>query len=101
MFSRSFKSSSMQASRIWLHDHRMHIRKYVGARKRNKSIMSFDDHIDKWTIMWEHEYNDKEKQFKAYLGSECCYDLVDKLSLRVSLREVALKCFRCMPLFGM
>ena len=36
--------------------------------------------------MWEHEYNEKEKQFKEYLGSECCYNLVDKLSPRDSIK---------------
>ena len=59
-----------------------------------KSIMSFDDHVDKWIVMWEHEYNYKEKQFKEYLGSECCYDLVDKLSPRDSVKGGCTEVFR-------
>ena len=63
-------------------------------KREIKSIMSFDDRIDKWIVMWEHEYNDKEKQLKEYLGSECCYDLVDKLSLRDSIKWDHTEVFR-------
>ena len=48
--------------------------------------MVFNKDVDKWHVIWEHEYNEKEKEFKDYLGREESYDLVDKLNPRDSVK---------------
>ena len=45
-------------------------------------------------MIWEHEYNEKEKEFKDYLGHEESYDLVDKLNPRDSVKGGCTEVFR-------
>ena len=33
-----------------------------------KSILQFESGFDKWICIWEHEYNEKEKEFHEFLG---------------------------------
>ena len=51
-----------------------------------KSILQFESGFDKWICIWEHEYNEKEKEFHEFLGSDTVYNLVDKLSQRDSVK---------------
>ena len=48
-------------------------RAYINTIKREreiKSMMVFKKDVDKWHVIWEHEYNEKEKEFKDSLGRE-------------------------------
>ena len=56
--------------------------------------MVFNEDIDKWHLIWEHEYNEKEKEFKDYLGHEESYNLVDKLNPRDSVKGGHTEVFR-------
>ena len=57
-------------------------------------MMVFNKDVDKWHVIWEHEYNETEKEFKDYLGREESYDLVDKLNPRDSVKGGRMEVFR-------
>ena len=72
-------------------------RAYIDTIEREreiKSMMVFNEDVDKWHVIWEHEYNEKEKEFKDYLGCEESYDLVDKLNPRDSVKGGRTEVFR-------
>ena len=44
---------------------------YMDTLERERLIrhmMNFDCSMDKWIVMWEHDYNDKLETFKSKLG---------------------------------
>ena len=47
----------------------------IEQEREIKSIMVFNEDVDKWRVIWEHEYNEKDKEFKDYLGREESYNL--------------------------
>ena len=47
-----------------------------------KIEMGFSNESNKWIVIWEHEYNEKESIFKNFLDKDHLYDLVDKLNPR-------------------
>ena len=51
-----------------------------------KSMMNFDESVDKWTVMWEHDYNENKSSIKAKLDEQSMYDLVGKLNPRESVK---------------
>ena len=59
-----------------------------------KSMMVFNEDVDKWRVIWEYMYNEKEKEFKDYLGHEESYNLVDKLNPRDSVKGGQTEVFR-------
>ena len=44
-----------------------------------KPIIVFNEDIDKWRVIWEHDYNEKENEFRDYLGHEESYNLVNNI----------------------
>ena len=45
-----------------------------------KCMMNFNKSVDKWIVMWEHDYNENESSIKAKLDKQSTYDLVGKLN---------------------
>ena len=73
-------------------------RAYIDTIKREreiKSIMVFNEDVDKWRMICEHKYNEKEKEFKDYLGSKESYNLADKLNPRDSVKGGHMEVFLC------
>ena len=44
--------------------------------------MNFKEGVDKWVVMWEHDYNEKETLMKSTLGEKSLHNLVSKLNPR-------------------
>ena len=70
---------------------------YVNMMDREhviKRIMSFDENVDAWNVLWEHDYNDQESLIKAKLNEQSTYDLVGKLNPRDSVKGGHTEVFR-------
>ena len=71
-------------------------------REREIKSMMFNCDKDEWIVMWEHEFNEKEKDIRNFVGDESLCDLVDKLnpcdSIKGGKREVfRMHCVVCDP----
>ena len=62
-----------------------------------KSLMMFNCDKDEWIVMWEHEFNEKEKDIRNFVGDESLCDLVDKLNPRDSVKggRTEVFCMHC------
>ena len=45
-----------------------------------RRMMHFDCSMDKWIVMWEHDYSDKLETFKSKLGDDMIRNLPDKMN---------------------
>ena len=59
-----------------------------------KSLMMFNCDKDEWIVMWEHEFNEKEKDIRNFVGDESLRDLVDKLNPHDSVKGGRTEVFR-------
>ena len=59
-----------------------------------KNTLGFEEGLDKWITIWEHDYNDNEKMYRNCLNNEVNYGLVDKSNPRDSVKGSRTEVFR-------
>ena len=74
---------------------------YMNTIEREHLIrhtMDFDSSIDKWIVLWEHEYNEKFEIFKDNLG-DMIHDLPGKMNPKYAVKGGCREVFACMLMF--
>ena len=69
---------------------------YMNTIERERLIrhmMNFDSSVDKWIVLWEHEYNEKFEIFKDKLG-DAIHDLPRKMNPRDAVKGGRTEVFR-------
>ena len=69
---------------------------YMNTIERKHLIrhtMNFDSFVDKWIMLWEHEYNEKFEIFKDKLG-DTIHDLPRKMNPRDAVKGSHMEAFR-------
>ena len=52
----------------------------MDTEKIIKHLINFDENVDRWIVMREHDYNNKESIMKDELGEQATYGLVGKMN---------------------
>ena len=64
-------------------------RAYFDPMDRERSIkhlMNFNESVDKWIVMWEHDFNEKESIMRNELGETISLNLVGKMNPRDAVK---------------
>ena len=59
-----------------------------------RDCMDFRENVDEFIVMWEHEYNAREKEMKEYIGEDDLYHIVDRLNPRDAVKGGRTEAFR-------
>ena len=51
-----------------------------------RHLSKFDDSVDRWIVLWEHEFNEKFEEFKPKLGEDALDDMPDKINPRDAVK---------------
>ena len=71
-------------------------RAYFDTMDRERSIkhlMNFNESVDKWIVMWEHDFNEKELMMRNELGETISLNLVGKMNLRDAVKGGQMEVF--------
>ena len=59
-----------------------------------KRFIEFRENLDEFVVMWEHEYNAREKEMKECIGEDDLYHMVDRLNPRDAVKGGRTEAFR-------
>ena len=72
-------------------------RAYFDTMDRERSIkhlMNFNESVDKWIVMWEHNFNEKESMMRNEFGELISLNLVGKMNLRDAIKGGCVEVFQ-------
>ena len=59
-----------------------------------KNCMEFREGVDEFMVIWEYEYNAREKEMKECIGEDDLYHMVDRLNPRDAIKGGRTEAFR-------